>query len=56
MPPSPQFVEVKGPGDRLSDKQVVWLDVLTSLDLEAEVCHVQGRHQWRRTRSPTLGC
>jgi len=52
----PQFVEVKGPGDRLSEKQVVWLDVLASLGLEAEVCHVQGRHQLHCTVSPMLAC
>ena len=41
-----QFVEVKGPGDRLSDTQVVWLETLTDLGVHAEVCHVQGR--WGR--------
>ena len=41
-----KFVEVKGPGDRLSDTQVVWLETLTDLGVHAEVCHVQGR--WGR--------
>jgi len=36
-------VEVKGPNDRLSAKQTLWLDFLVSLGVEAEVCHVQGR-------------
>ena len=35
------FVEVKGPGDRLSNKQVLWLEVLAGLGLEALVCHVE---------------
>jgi len=35
-------VEVKGPGDRLSNKQIIWLNVLTSLGMDAEVCHVRG--------------
>lgn len=37
-----KFVEVKGPGDRLSPKQVMWLDYLLSLGASAEVCHVEG--------------
>ena len=36
------MVEVKGPGDRLSTKQILWLDYLRSLGVDAEVCHVQG--------------
>ena len=35
------FVEVKGPGDRLSNKQVLWLEVLAGLGLQALVCHVE---------------
>ena len=35
------FVEVKGPNDRLSNKQILWLDYLSSLGLEALVCHVE---------------
>ena len=35
------FVEVKGPGDRLSNKQVLWLEVLANLGIQAIVCHVE---------------
>jgi len=38
-----QIVEVKGPGDRLSTKQIVWLDYLTQLGVDAEVCYVKGQ-------------
>lgn len=37
-----RIIEVKGPNDRLSPKQTLWLDFLVSLGVEAEVCHVQG--------------
>ncbi|XP_053437947.1 fanconi-associated nuclease 1 [Nycticebus coucang] len=39
---SPRFklVEVKGPNDRLSHKQMIWLDELQKLGAEVEVCHV----------------
>jgi len=37
-----QIVEVKGPGDRLSTKQILWLDYLTRLGVDAEVCYVKG--------------
>jgi Fanconi-associated nuclease 1 len=36
-----KFVEVKGPGDRLSPKQVLWLDFLTAAGADAEVCKVK---------------
>ncbi|KAL6740968.1 hypothetical protein Aduo_014270 [Ancylostoma duodenale] len=35
-------VEVKGPGDRLSTKQRLWLDYFMRHDIRAEVCHVIG--------------
>lgn len=38
------IVEVKGPNDRLSTKQILWLDFLTSIGVQAEVCYVQGNH------------
>ncbi|ELT97530.1 hypothetical protein CAPTEDRAFT_224412 [Capitella teleta] len=40
---SQQFkvVEVKGPGDRLSTKQILWLDYLIHFGVQAEVCHVR---------------
>lgn len=35
-----QLVEVKGPTDRLSQKQQIWLDELQKLGADVEVCHV----------------
>ncbi|XP_010636523.1 fanconi-associated nuclease 1 isoform X2 [Fukomys damarensis] len=35
-----KLVEVKGPNDRLSHKQMIWLDELRKLGAEVEVCHV----------------
>ncbi|XP_048828821.1 fanconi-associated nuclease 1 [Brienomyrus brachyistius] len=35
-----KLVEVKGPNDRLSQKQQIWLDELRKLGAEVEVCHV----------------
>ncbi|XP_032115832.1 fanconi-associated nuclease 1 isoform X3 [Sapajus apella] len=35
-----KLVEVKGPSDRLSHKQMIWLDELQKLGAEVEVCHV----------------
>ncbi|XP_046509723.1 fanconi-associated nuclease 1 isoform X2 [Equus quagga] len=35
-----KLVEVKGPNDRLSHKQMIWLDELQKLGAEVEVCHV----------------
>ncbi|OWK09146.1 hypothetical protein Celaphus_00015285 [Cervus elaphus hippelaphus] len=35
-----QLVEVKGPHDRLSQKQMIWLDELRRLGADVEVCHV----------------
>ncbi|KAK7073069.1 Fanconi-associated nuclease 1 [Halocaridina rubra] len=36
-----RIVEVKGPNDRLSTKQILWLDYLVENGAEAEVCHVE---------------
>ncbi|RUS87029.1 hypothetical protein EGW08_005182 [Elysia chlorotica] len=36
-----KICEVKGPGDRLSQKQILWLDYLLGLGVDAEVCHVK---------------
>ncbi|XP_065059702.1 fanconi-associated nuclease 1-like [Rhopilema esculentum] len=44
-------VEVKGPGDRLSNKQIIWLNVLTSLGMDAGVCYVKGVGGKRRRLS-----
>lgn len=38
--------EVKGPGDTLSAKQVVWLRELLALGVDCEVCHVTGELRW----------
>eukprot|EP00966_Prymnesium_polylepis_P021191 487565-Prymnesium_polylepis.2 len=35
------LVEVKGPGDKLSEKQQAWIDVLLRSGAEVEVCHVE---------------
>ena len=35
-----RMVEVKGPGDRLSTKQILWVRFLNSVGLPTEVCHV----------------
>lgn len=35
-----QLVEVKGPNDRLSYKQMIWLGELKKLGAAVEVCHV----------------
>ncbi|NWJ04160.1 FAN1 nuclease, partial [Crypturellus undulatus] len=36
-----KLVEVKGPNDRLSCKQIIWLSELQKLGATVEVCHVQ---------------
>lgn len=36
-----KLVEVKGPGDRLSQKQILWLDFFIRHGVEAEVCHIE---------------
>ena len=36
------MVEVKGPGDRLSTKQILWLDYFVAVGVSAEVCYVKG--------------
>lgn len=37
------FCEVKGPGDKLSEKQIIWIDLLTKAGAKIEVCHVKVR-------------
>ena len=34
---------MKGPGDKLSTKQQIWLEVLDSLGANVEVCYVTGK-------------
>ncbi|ORY23374.1 hypothetical protein BCR39DRAFT_583419 [Naematelia encephala] len=36
-----RFVEVKGPGDSLSETQKIWIDVLLSAGIQVEVCRVR---------------
>lgn len=42
-----KFVEVKGPGDHLSFKQMVWLDFLLKNSFDCEVCYVKGLNSKR---------
>lgn len=39
-----QICEVKGPNDRLSHKQILWIDYLVSIGVDAEACYVKGQH------------
>ena len=42
----PQFVEVKGPGDRLvSHKQIIWLSRLANWSCDVEVCLVAAKRK-----------
>ena len=55
-----RFVEVKGPGDSLSETQKVWIDVLLSAGIQVEVCKVKAKdlsaaEQKKRKRSGTAG-
>lgn len=36
-----KFVEVKGPNDKLSDRQKIWIDILSTSGTNVEVCHVK---------------
>lgn len=36
-----KFVEVKGPRDKLSDKQLVWIDVLLEAGADVEVLYIR---------------
>ena len=38
-----RMVEVKGPGDKLSTKQILWIQFLNSVGVQTEVCHVLGQ-------------
>ncbi|KAK9871870.1 hypothetical protein WA026_015117 [Henosepilachna vigintioctopunctata] len=37
-----KFVEVKGEGDKLSHKQILWIQYLIDIGANAEMCHVSG--------------
>ncbi|KAL1507444.1 hypothetical protein AB1Y20_008282 [Prymnesium parvum] len=43
--PSAKLVEVKGPGDKLSEKQQVWIDILLQSGANVEVCYVDQEPQ-----------
>jgi hypothetical protein len=36
-----RFIEIKGPGDKLQDNQINWLNQFQKLGIKAEVCYVQ---------------
>ncbi|MNH26775.1 VRR-NUC domain protein [compost metagenome] len=38
-----EFVEVKGPGDKLQDNQIRWLQYCSDHGIPVSVCHVQWR-------------
>lgn len=40
-----KLVEVKGPGDRLSEKQIMWMDILAAAGWDVEVCRVVARKE-----------
>ena len=42
-----KFVEVKGPGDKLSFKQIMWMDFFLKNGIECEVCYVKGQNSKR---------
>jgi fanconi-associated nuclease 1 len=42
-----KFVEVKGPGDRLSHKQIMWMDFFLKNSIDVEVCYVKGQNSKR---------
>ena len=35
-----RMIEVKGPGDKLSTKQILWIEFLNSVGIPTQVCHV----------------
>lgn len=47
-----KIVEVKGPNDHLSEKQIVWLDVLLGFDFDASVLHVRNTGRRGGQRRP----
>ncbi|XP_069678511.1 fanconi-associated nuclease 1-like [Periplaneta americana] len=49
-----KFVEVKGPNDRLSIPQKMWLNYLTKCNADAEVCYVETTGSKRCKRKKTV--
>ena len=37
---SVRMIEVKGPGDKLSTKQILWIQFLNNIGIPTQVCHV----------------
>jgi hypothetical protein len=35
-----EFIEIKGPGDKLQDNQISWLEVFNQLNIKVSVCYV----------------
>ena len=50
-----KFVEVKGPRDRLSDKQRVWIAALLAGGVDVEVCRVVETRAQLLRRGATTG-
>ena len=46
-----ELVEVKGPGDKLQDNQIRWLEYCAAHGIPVRVCHVR----WRDGALPHLG-
>ncbi|ORX37453.1 hypothetical protein BD324DRAFT_626275 [Kockovaella imperatae] len=50
-----RFIEVKGPGDSLSETQKIWIDVLLSAGVPVEVCKVKAKdHEASRSAMERL--
>ena len=48
--PEIQLIEVKGPRDRLSDRQIIWLERLNQAGISSFVCHVHEPKQLQSTK------
>ncbi|EFC43708.1 predicted protein [Naegleria gruberi] len=44
--------EIKGPGDKLSEKQIIWIDLLTKAGCSIEVCHVKVKEDSSTSSTP----
>lgn len=49
-------MEVKGPGDKLSTKQRLWLDFFKKQNIVAHVCHVSGKRYYHLFILKFLNC
>ncbi|KND04065.1 uncharacterized protein SPPG_01507 [Spizellomyces punctatus DAOM BR117] len=45
-----KLAEVKGPGDRLSEKQIMWMDALAAAGWEVEICKIVDTNKIRRKK------